>query len=163
MAKRKEEDKFLDVNATMQGSLVFSDPVNLKINGKFEGTLNTKGNLVIGEDAQVTANIEGENIMIAGSVKGKIRASGLFKLTSTASVTADVQTPRISVEEGASFNGKCTMAVGKISLEELSDYLSIEGEKIKEWVESGKIPAEREGDRLVFDRKDVESWVAQRS
>ena len=48
MRKRKEEptvhvveDKFLDVNATMQGTLRFDDPVNLRINGKFEGTLDT--------------------------------------------------------------------------------------------------------------------------
>lgn len=163
MVKRKEDEKFLDVNATMQGSLIFSDPVNLRINGKFEGNLNTKGNLVIGRSAQVNADIEGENITIAGSVKGKIKASGVFKLTSTAYVNADITTQRICIEEGAVFNGKCHMAGGRISLDELSEYLSIEGAKIKEWVENGKIPAEKEGDKLMFDRQDVESWIAQRT
>ena len=53
--KKHEVEKTLDVDASMQGSLIFKDPVNLKINGRFEGTLNTKGNLMIGEHATVNA------------------------------------------------------------------------------------------------------------
>ena len=55
MRKRKVEalqqtgEKVLDVNASMQGTLRFDDPVNLRINGKFEGTLDTKGMLMVGE------------------------------------------------------------------------------------------------------------------
>ena len=39
------EDKILDVDARMQGTVVFKDPVNLRINGSFEGKLDTRGNL----------------------------------------------------------------------------------------------------------------------
>ena len=49
--KKAIEEKFMDVNAAMQGKLVFSDPVNLRINGKFEGELNVRGNLIISKDA----------------------------------------------------------------------------------------------------------------
>ena len=38
--KKKLEEKILDVDAAMQGSLTFKDPVNLRINGKFEGNWN---------------------------------------------------------------------------------------------------------------------------
>jgi len=158
--KKREEEKILDVNAAMQGSLVFADPVNLRINGKFEGTLTTKGNLTIGKDADVKADIVGEHIIISGNVKGNVRASILLQLSSSAQVSGDLDTPRIAIEEGAVFNGTCTMHQGKISLTELSDYLSVEERKIIEWVNSGKIPVEREGDRLLFDRKEVETWVA---
>ncbi|MEI8349461.1 MAG: polymer-forming cytoskeletal protein [Candidatus Omnitrophota bacterium] len=161
MMRRKEEEKVLDINATMQGSLVFSDPVNLRINGKFEGTLTTKGNLIIGEHAQVNADIVGEAMIIGGRVSGKIRATRIATLGHTAHVIADIETPKIVIEEGAIFNGKCHMPEGKLSLTELSDYLSIEEGKIMEWVGTGKIPVEREGDRLFFDRKDVEEWIAQ--
>jgi cytoskeletal protein CcmA (bactofilin family) len=68
------EEKILDVNASMQGNMIFKDPVNLKINGTFEGTLTTKGNLTIGESAEVKADIIGENIVIAGKVTGDIIA-----------------------------------------------------------------------------------------
>lgn len=163
MGKRREEERILDMNATMKGSLVFSDPVNLRINGKFEGDLTTKGKLIIGENADVKANIDGENITIAGSIRGEIKATNLLKFTSTANVVANVEVFRISIESGAVFDGTCKMLKGKISLEELSDYLSIEEDKIMEWVNDGKIPAEKKSNNLVFDRKEVEDWVAQKS
>ena len=161
MMKKKVEEKILDVNAAMQGSLVFSDPVNLRINGKFEGNLTTKGNLIIGKSANVTADILGENITISGRVKGRIKASGMIAFTSSAEVYADIQAPTVSVEEGAVFNGQCKMLKGKMSLTELSQYLSVTEDKIKEWVSSGEIPAERTSDGLFFDHKEVEAWISQ--
>ena len=162
MARRKqEEDKVLDVNASMQGSLVFSDPVNLRINGSFRGSLNTKGVLTIGENANVNADIEGEEIVISGTVQGKIFALKRLVLTRTAMVESDIKTPKIAIEEGAVFNGKCLMTAEKISLEELSDYLDIDEDKIMEWVEEGKIPAEKKDNAFIFDKKQVESWLSQ--
>ena len=162
MVRKREEEKILDVNAAMQGSLMFSDPVNLRINGKFEGTLTTRGNLIIGKDADVKANIVGESISVAGSVRGDIKATTQLELTATAQVIGDVEVAKIVIESGAVFNGKCVMSEGKISLEELSDYLAIEENKIMEWVHSGKIPVENEGNKLLFDRKEVETWIARK-
>ncbi|MCD6583320.1 MAG: polymer-forming cytoskeletal protein [Candidatus Omnitrophica bacterium] len=161
MARRRDEEKVLDVNATMQGSLVFSDPVNLRINGRFEGNLKAKGNLIIGERATVFAEIEGENIIISGLVRGKIKSTQIVSLSSTANVYADIHTPKISIEEGATFNGKCTMIGEKLSLEEVADFLSVDKEKVIEWVNNGRIPAQKEGNGYVFDRREVELWVEQ--
>lgn len=160
-AKRKEENKILDVNATMQGSLIFSDPVNLRINGRFEGNLKVKGNLIIGEEAQVLANIEGENIVISGYVKGDIISTEKIAITSTGSVEGNISTPLISIEEGGMLNGRCRMSGEKLTLDELSNYLDIEKEKIMQWVEKGNIPVIKENDELLFDRKEVDEWINQ--
>ena len=72
--KKNLEEKTLDVDAAMQGTLTFKDPVNLRINGKFEGTLDTRGNLTVGPTAVIIADITGDNIIIGGKVKGKITA-----------------------------------------------------------------------------------------
>ena len=162
MARQKEEEKILDVNAAMQGSLVFSDPVNLRINGKFEGNLNTKGKLTVGQSAEIRADIIGENITVSGSIKGNIKATEIVKLLSTAQVVGNIEVPKIAIEQGAIFNGKCRTAEARISLEELSDYLSVEEKKIVEWVEGGKIPVEKEGNKLLFDRREVENWVGNK-
>jgi len=162
MARQKEEEKILDVNAAMQGSLVFSDPVNLRINGKFEGNLNTKGKLTVGQSAEIRADIIGENITVGGSIKGNIKATEVVKLLSTAQVVGNIEVPKIAIEQGAIFNGKCRTAEARISLEELSDYLSVEEKKIIEWVEGGKIPVEKEGNKLLFDRREVENWVGNK-
>lgn len=163
MLKRKEEEKILDVNASMKGDLVFSDPVNLRINGKFQGNLTVKGNLIIGESADVYATIIGENIIIAGKVRGKIKMTGMIALSPRAEVYADIETPQLAIEKGAIFNGRCVMQQEKMSLPQLSDYLSIEENKIMEWVEKGKIPVEKNGKDLFFDPKTVETWINQNS
>ena len=159
MAKKREE-KYLDVSAAMQGTLSFSDPVNLRINGKFEGSLNTRGNLIIGKDADVKADIVGESIVVEGVVKGNIKATEGLRITLTAKVLGDIESPKVSIEEGASFNGKCSTRERRITLEELSDYLSVEEDKVVEWVDNGKIPVEKEAGKLTFSRIEVEDWIA---
>ena len=77
--KRKIEEKLLDVDASMQGSLSFKDPVNLRINGRFEGTLDVKGALTIGSSAMVMADIVGDTVIIGGRVRGKIIAEELAR------------------------------------------------------------------------------------
>lgn len=160
MGKKKE--KILDVDATMQGSLSFSDPVNLRINGEFDGNLTTRGTLIIGQTASVRAEIKGENVFVSGKVRGTIKADSI-NLSSTAEVFGDIQTAKFSMEEGAFFNGQCQMLGNKVSLEEISDYLSVDKDKIIEWVEGDKIPVEKEGKKLWFDRNKVDQWMATKS
>src|SRR3989338_8059459 len=105
--KKREVEKMLDVDASMQGTLIFKDPVNLRINGRFEGTLNTKGNLMIGEHAVVNADVIGESIVVAGKVNGNISALKELKLISPACVVGAIKTPLFSVAEGAVLEGSC--------------------------------------------------------
>ncbi len=108
---REEEskEKILDVDAAMQGSLAFRDPVNLRINGSFEGSLDVKGSLTIGENAVVKAGIKGENVIVAGRVYGDIVATRELKLTPPAHVTGNISTPRLSIVDGAILEGNCHM------------------------------------------------------
>ncbi len=169
---RVEEQKTLDVDASMQGSLTFRDPVNLRINGKFEGSLNTKGNLTIGQDAQVQANITGENVKICGKVFGNIIASDKLSLSRTAHLIGDIRAPKLSIDEGATFQGKCQMDAkeAKVSrstiqqtlmtVEELAKYLEVDSSSVLDWAKTGKIPAQREGSGWRFDRSKVDIWIA---
>jgi excisionase family DNA binding protein len=158
--KRKGEEKMLDVDASMQGTLSFKDPVNLRINGKFEGTLETKGNLTIGETANVDAHIVGENIIIAGRVKGDILAKSRLVLMPTAILHGNIKTPRLNVVEGAIMQGKIQMLEDFLDAEELSRYLEIELASIMDWATAGKIPAVKEGNNWKFERAKIDEWVA---
>src|SRR3989338_1834771 len=106
MARNRAEDKILDVDARMQGTIVFKDPVNLRINGSFEGKLETCGNLTIGENANVHADIQGDRIIIAGKVTGNLVALESISLISPATVRGNVHTPVISIAEGAILDGE---------------------------------------------------------
>ena len=168
--KRGEVEKILDVDAAMQGSLIFKDPVNLRINGKFEGTLNTKGNLMIGENASVNADVTGDMIIIAGKVNGNINALKELKLISPACVVGNIKTPLLSIAEGAIFEGNSRMLVSSktesspsrntMTSEELAKYLEIDSTLVSEWANMGKIPAIRDGSVWRFDRNKIDEWVA---
>lgn len=157
---RKSEEKILDVDAAMQGSLNFKDPVNLRINGKFEGNLDTKGNLTIGSSAIVFADITGDNVIIGGRVKGKIIAKERLTLLPTAIVEGDIFPARLNIAEGAILEGSCSMLRDFLNSEELARYLEVDLDSIFEWVNSGKVPGTKEGENWRFERKAIDSWIA---
>lgn len=158
--KKKLEEKILDVDASMQGSLIFKDPVNLRINGKFEGALESKGNLTIGQTAVVSADIVGDNIIVGGRVKGRITAKERLTLLPTAVIEGDIYPAKLNITEGAVLEGRCTMLHDFLNTEELARYLEVDLNSIMEWANSGKIPANKEGNDWKFERKAVDSWVA---
>jgi len=167
---KKAEEKILDVDASMQGTMSFKDPVNLQINGKFEGTLDTKGTLTIGEKAFVNANITGDEITIAGRVTGEVIAKKFLRLISPARLDGNVRTPLLEVEQGAVLNGNCQMTPGGktasqggaqiMELEEVARYLEVDASVVRNWAVSGKLPAVRDGDEFHFDKAKIDEWIA---
>ncbi len=158
--KKKAEEKILDVDAAMQGTLKFKEPVNLRINGKFEGNLETKGNLTIGQTAMVLADITGDNIIIGGKVKGKVTASEMLTLLPHAIVEGDIYPSRLNIAEGAILEGRCMMLHDFLNTEELARYLEIDLSSVMEWANSGKIPCLKEGENWKFERKAIDAWIA---
>jgi len=166
--KKHETEKVLDVDASMQGTLIFKDYVNLRINGTFEGVLNTKGNLMIGEKAVVNADITGDSIMIAGKVTGNITAFKDLKLISPARVIGDIRSPLLSIAEGAIFDGTSRMlskaedlANNVMTPDDLAKYLEIETSLVHEWASSGRLPGTKNGDAWRFERAKIDEWIAQ--
>jgi len=158
--KKKIEEKVLDVDAAMQGTLSFKDPVNLRINGKFEGNLDTKGNLTIGQSAFVNADIVGDNIIIGGRVRGKITARERLTLLPSAIVEGHIFPVKLNITEGAILEGQCTMLHDFLNSEQLAKYLEVELSSIMEWATSGKVPGYKENNDWKFERKAIDSWVA---
>ena len=158
--KKKLEEKTLDVDAAMQGTLSFKDPVNLRINGKFEGNLDTRGNLTIGTTAVINADIVGDNIIVGGRVKGKITAKERLTLLPQAIVEGHIYPAKLNITEGAVFEGQCTMLHDFLNSEQLAKYLEVELNSIMEWASSGKVPGNKEGSDWKFERKAIDSWIA---
>lgn len=171
MAKKKEEieEKILDVDASMQGTIAFKDPVNLRINGSFEGKLDTRGNLTIGENAKVRASIRGDKIIVAGKVTGDITATQSLSLIAPATVEGSIITPRLSITEGALLEGKVSMQGVKegdapdvnLTLRDVAQYLEVESKVVEEWARGKKIPAYHENGEWTFRKSDVDRWIQQ--
>ncbi|NQT46362.1 MAG: polymer-forming cytoskeletal protein [Candidatus Omnitrophica bacterium] len=168
--QEEPREKVLDVDATMQGSMTFKDPVNLRINGKFDGNLDTKGSLTIGERAVVNADINGENITIAGRVAGNVVATKSLSLVSPSYVVGDLTTPVLSVEQGSVLEGHCSMVSGKkgeaapapswMTTDEIARYLEVDRTMVDEWAAGGRLPAIKREDGWRFDKTKIDEWVA---
>lgn len=81
---------------------------NLRLDGVFSGTLETSGNVLVGAQAKITANINAQHISIAGEVRGNIIGQRVQVLR-TARIWGDISATKFSTEEGAAIDGKITM------------------------------------------------------
>jgi cytoskeletal protein CcmA (bactofilin family) len=102
-----EIDTILAEDIDFDGVLNFSDPLMVK--GKFVGEIKASGDLYIGKDAVVEAQIEANLVSLRGRVKGNITALKRVELFATASVDGDIAAPNIIMESGCRFNGLCNM------------------------------------------------------
>jgi len=81
----------------------------VRIDGVYRGSVETMGNVIIGEAAKVVADITGRNISVAGAVRGNIKASGRLEILSTGQVWGDISVDSFLIDEGGFFNGSSTM------------------------------------------------------
>jgi len=112
LGKKKSDDEevraFLGKGAEFTGKLMFDGSV--RIDGDFKGAIFGSGTLVIGEGAEIEADIRADAVMISGDVRGQIDVRRQIRIYSTGKVLGDLNTPVFSVEEGAFFEGTCHMS-----------------------------------------------------
>jgi cytoskeletal protein CcmA (bactofilin family) len=75
----------------------------------FKGEISSEGNIIVGDRAEVVANICARQISIAGMVRGNVHASECLELKEHAILLGDVETPTLIVDPGACFGGHCHM------------------------------------------------------
>ena len=79
-----------------------------RIEGEVEGEIHAR-DLVIGESAVVKAMVQGATVVVHGTVTGDIRATSRLEIRRPAKVKGNISSPVLVIEEGASFEGKCSM------------------------------------------------------
>jgi cytoskeletal protein CcmA (bactofilin family) len=65
--------------------------------------------LVVGEGAEISAEIEVGVIIIQGNVTGNIRAKKACELHAPARVKGNIETPSLYIDKGVMFEGHCKM------------------------------------------------------
>lgn len=158
--RNESEEKVIEINAEMKGTLTFNDPVNLRINGAFSGALQAKGTLTIGETANVDAKITGENVILAGKLKGDVLASKMLVLMPSGELLGNISTPKLNIVEGAIFEGRCQMLAEQFSLEETAKYLEIDQAAVLEMAGAGTLPGIKDGSSWKFERAKIDHWIA---
>ncbi len=93
----------------------------LRIDGHLTGRVSSEsGTLIVGSSGRVDANVAVAAAIISGTVNGDIVASDKLELTRTARVIGNIKTPRLVIEDGAVFEGGCTMLKAKEALDKRS-------------------------------------------
>ena len=84
-------------------------PCDIRIDGTFEGKIQSKGRVVIGESALIKGDIICDSIDLWGKVEGNVFVKDTLSLKEGCSVNGNLNVRKLSVELGSTFNGNCRM------------------------------------------------------
>jgi cytoskeletal protein CcmA (bactofilin family) len=97
----------LGKETSFNGVLRFKE--SLKIDGTFEGEIESPGFLYIENGATVKANIKVGSVVVGGVVRGNIEASERLEMLTTGKVFGNIRTAKLNIADGVVFEGKCEM------------------------------------------------------
>ena len=97
----------ISAGTIIKGEIV--SPNDIRIDGTFEGKIQSKGRVVVGETANIKGDIICENIDLWGKVDGGVFVKDTLALKEGCVVNGNLHIKRLSVELGATFNGNCKM------------------------------------------------------
>ena len=102
-----EVTTLLGRGSEFEGKLSFEGTV--RVDGKLSGEIFTDDVLIIGEGAEVNAEISVGAIIIEGTVHGNIHAKRSVEIHTPARVRGNISTPSLSIDKGVVFDGQCQM------------------------------------------------------
>ena len=101
-----------DVTRISKGTSIKGDVVSetdIRVDGAVDGTVYSKGKVVVGETATLSGNLLCSNLDFWGKMDGAIYVKDTLSIKSAASVTGNIHVNKIQVEMGAQINGNCRM------------------------------------------------------
>ncbi|BCA54699.1 hypothetical protein W02_18390 [Nitrospira sp. KM1] len=83
----------------------------VRIDGRLEGEIHTKGQVIIGEDGLVQGTISAGTVVSSGRIKANVTALERVQLLKTATLIGEIHAPLLMMEEGAKLQGLTDMGV----------------------------------------------------
>lgn len=105
--EKSEIKAFLGPGSQFEGKLLFNEIVRL--DGTFRGEITSKDTLIVGQTADVQAEVTVGTLIISGRFKGNIKAAQRVELRSPAQLEGNIETPVLVVEEGVVLNSTLAM------------------------------------------------------
>jgi cytoskeletal protein CcmA (bactofilin family) len=98
---------FLERGVNVEGKLETTG--TFRIDSPMKGSLISDEKLILGPNARIVGQIDGNYVIIAGRFDGTIKAKGKVEIQTKAIVTGEIHTPCLIIEPGAVFDGRCHM------------------------------------------------------
>lgn len=105
-----ELNALLGKGSQFEGKLLFEGTV--RIDGKFSGEIISTDTLIIGEGAEVKANLTVGMLTCLGDYQGDAKATKSIELKAPAKVRGNLTTASVVIERGVFFDGTCKMDTG---------------------------------------------------
>ncbi len=112
MAKMEPNVNVNSVSRISAGTVIkgeIDSPFDIRIDGTFEGRIQSKGRVVIGENAVIKGDVICENVDMWGKLDGNVFVKDTLALKNGCAVNGNLHIKRLSVELGSTFNGNCHM------------------------------------------------------
>lgn len=95
----------------LEGTLTFKETI--RVDGRIKGHLvSDKGTVIVGDNAEIDADMKVGVAVIRGKVNGRVEASDRIEVYAPAKVNGDISAPTVTIDSGVVFNGKCEMQSG---------------------------------------------------
>ncbi|MBT4857203.1 polymer-forming cytoskeletal protein [Candidatus Uhrbacteria bacterium] len=107
MAKSTAEETIIARGVRVEGD--FKSQGAVLIEGEVAGNVQIAGDLRVGDESKIHADVVAQNAVVGGEVRGNIQVAGRLELLSSAKMIGDVTADVLSVQAGALVNGKITM------------------------------------------------------
>ena len=110
MAKTETTVNVNSISRISDGTVIKGEilsPGDIRIDGSFDGKLQSKGRVVVGETAVIKGDIFCDNIDLWGKVEGNLYVKDTLALKEGCTVNGNLHIKKLSVELGAVFNGNC--------------------------------------------------------
>ena len=98
-------DTLIPVETTLTGNIDTS--ANVRIDGRIKGNLKSKGDVTLGPKALIEGDVFGMSFNVAGTITGNIVADGTVAILAKSQVLGNITARALSIELGASYDGKC--------------------------------------------------------
>lgn len=90
----------------------FTSNGNVVIEGMVHGNVAATGNVVVGPNAVIDADLSAQNLQMSGQIKGNVRVEDKVEMAASSVLEGDLTTHVLSVAAGATINGKIVMPNG---------------------------------------------------
>ena len=87
----------------------FRSDGSVRIDGKLVGDASVKADAAVGLTGVIEGTLQAKNVTLAGKVQGTVTASEKLIMESKAVMQGDIRAARLVVDEGATFDGECSM------------------------------------------------------
>jgi cytoskeletal protein CcmA (bactofilin family) len=105
--EKREIKAFLGPGSHFEGKLMFDEIVRL--DGTFRGEVTSRDTLIVGDAAEIQAEVNVGTLILSGRFKGNIKASARVELRAPAHVEGNIETPVLVMEEGVVMNSTVIM------------------------------------------------------